>query len=329
MGFGVAARSFTYSRFSGRFGTPLVGAAAALIVGIAGQAGAVGSRFVPLMTVGVGALLLLALGRWLARSGILTAPLLRAEGVNLEAKPPGVDPSLWICAHLDSKSQPIPTLARSAGIMIAGFGFLMTLVVALLAAAGAQLHPFFWQFAAAMTLIGAVPVVLSVVGASSPGALDNASGVATVMEAARLLGSRAGVGVLLTDAEELGLAGARAWAKTRNHRTVLNCDGVDDDGEIEVMYTGPRPAELLDAVVRASASTSVRHNAGRLLPGVLTDSVAFADAGMRSVTFSRGTFRSLARVHTKRDDLKHLKGAGIAGTAALIVATVRELGDKH
>jgi hypothetical protein len=54
--------------------------------------------------------------------------------------------------------------------------------------------------------------------------------------------------------------------------------------------------------------------------------MAFADGGLISVTFSRGTWRSLARVHTRRDDLAHLRGAGIAETATLIAATVREMG---
>ena len=59
------------------------------------------------------------------------------------------------------------------------------------------------------------------------------------------------------------------------------------------------------------------------------DSVAFSDAGMDAVTFSRGTFRSLARVHTRRDDTAHLAGTGIAETATLIAATARAIGDRR
>jgi len=263
-----------------------------------------------------------------ARRGVLTTPLLRSRGVNVEATR-GDRPTLWLSAHLDSKSQPIPTMIRSAAFLIEGFGFVLALVLAIAAAATASPHAFFWQFAAAVTLIGAVPVVLSIVGSTSPGALDNASGVVTVIEAARQLGPRAGLGILITDAEELGLAGARAWASDATRHIILNCDGVDDQGEVQVMFTGARPAGILDAVSRASATTGVRCLAGRLVPGVLTDSVAFTDGGSRSVTFSRGTLRSLARVHTKRDSLPRLRGTGIAETAALIAATIRELGDTR
>jgi Zn-dependent M28 family amino/carboxypeptidase len=167
------------------------------------------------------------------------------------------------------------------------------------------------------------------VGRRSPGALDNASGVVTVIAAARQLGAAAGIGVLLTDGEELGLAGARAWSISdgTGETYVLNCDGVDDNGRIEVMYSPGHhhPYRLLRAVEAAGSKTSIGFRAGRLIPAVLTDSAAFADAGMEAVTFSRGSWRSLARVHTTRDDLKHLDGAGIGETARLIAESARQL----
>ena len=132
---------------------------------------------------------------------------------------------------------------------------------------------------------------------------------------------------LITDAEELGLAGARAWAaaRGRNAATVLNCDGVDDAGSIQVMFSGRRPDRVLESVIRASRTSGVAHHPRRLALGILTDSVALTDAGMAAVTFSRGSLRSLARVHSRRDDLAHLRGDGIGETAALLAATAREL----
>ena len=95
------------------------------------------------------------------------------------------------------------------------------------------------------------------------------------------------------------------------------------------MFSGRRPDELLGAVERAGRVTGVRHVTGRLTPGILTDSVAFSDAGHRSVTFARGTVRSLIRVHTSRDDLAHLRGTGIAETAELMAATVLEMRERR
>jgi hypothetical protein len=272
--------------------------------------------------LGIGAIALFIGARWLIERGVLAAPVMRERGVNLEATRPGDAPSVWLCAHVDSKSQPVPTLARSSGIVLEGIGYVWTLALATAAMFGVTLDRFHWEFAATVTLVGAIPVVLSMVGTRSPGALDNASGVATVIAAARRLAGKRGVGVLITDGEELGLAGARALARTRPREwTVLNCDGVDDIGGIQVMFTGRRPQKLLDGITKASRTTGIAHGAGRLIPGVLTDSVAFADAGMESVTFSRGSWSTLVRVHTRRDDLAHLRGTGIAETAALIAET--------
>jgi hypothetical protein len=333
MGYEVREIAFGFSGFPGRLATPLFGGLAAAIVGVAGKWGADGGRIGPMVVLGLGALALLVAGRWFTVRGVLAAPVMRERGVNLEATRPGARPSVWLSAHLDSKSQPVPTLARSSGIVLEGLGYLLTLGLAAASAAGVSLDRFYWEFAAMVTLLGAIPVVLSMVGERSPGALDNASGVATVIAAARQLANQPGIGIVLTDGEELGLAGARAWAGRAGgdkwNVTVLNCDGVDDVGGIQVMFSGKRPKPLLDAIALMSRSTGVAHGASRLIPGILTDSVAFADAGMQSVTFSRGSWTSLARIHTRRDDLAHLRGTGIAETATLMSATALEIGETR
>lgn len=330
LGFDVHERPFVFSAFPGRFATPLIGGAAAALVGVAGRAALAGSRLAPLLWLGVGLSVLLAAAWWLARRGVLAAPLLREPGVNLEASRRDAIPLVWLCAHLDSKSQPVPSLVRSAGIVVEGAGVLLALLLAAASALHVAVHPIHWVAAGLLTLVGALPVVLSTVGARSPGALDNASGVATVLAAAHQLGDVPGVGVLVTDAEELGLAGARAWAPGHEGEIVLNCDGIDDAGRIAVMWVGKRPAELLSAVDLASRSTGVACEAMRLIPGLLTDSVAFTGAGLHSVTFSRGSAASLLRVHGPADDLARLRGTGIAETATLLAATAREVvtGDR-
>lgn len=328
----MSEAAFEYSGFPGSYATPLFGAAGLLLVGVGGYEHFAASRFWPAIVLVAGSIVLALAGRWLAREGVLRAPLLAARGTNLVATRGAEAPRVWLCAHLDSKSQPIPTLVRSTAIVIEGIGVAVAIVLAGLAAAGLFTPPILWVLAGLVTLMGAIPVMLSVVTFNSPGALDNASGVATVVAAAAMLADRGDLGVLITDAEELGLAGARAWAaqsRSATTTTVLNCDGVDDQGRIAVMHTGRAPAELLAAVAHASLACGVSHEAMRMLPGVLTDSVAFADAGLASVTFSRGTWRSLARVHSRHDDLSHLRGTGIADTATLMAATVRALGERN
>jgi acetylornithine deacetylase/succinyl-diaminopimelate desuccinylase-like protein len=147
-----------------------------------------------------------------------------------------------------------------------------------------------------------------------------------MLAAARQCGEDPRIGVLITDGEELGLAGARAWAREHRgrHATVLNGDGVDDVGEVQAMYSGRPPAALLRVVEGAAREEGVRCHIARMVPGLLTDSVAFTAAGMTSVTFSRGTWGSLARVHSRRDDLTRLRGTGIAEVAALVARTARQ-----
>lgn len=326
IGFDVRELPFDYSAFPGRFATPLSGGAIALLVGAAGHAGAGGARYLPLALLAPGLVMLAAAMRWLTRRGVLRTPLLRARGMNLEARRGGATPRVWLCAHLDSKSQPVPSLVRMTGITTAVIGTLATLVLALLAAAGRPTGYEAWAAAAVVTLAGALPVLLSVVGQNSPGALDNASGVATVIDAARRLGARGAVGVLITDAEELGLAGAHAWSADHHGAVVvLNCDGVDDAGDNIVMHAGAKPSALVAAAERGARSLGMPITSRRMPPGLLTDSVAFAQAGHRSATFSRGSWGSLARVHSRRDDLSRLAGTGIAPVAALMAATVREI----
>jgi Iap family predicted aminopeptidase len=181
-----------------------------------------------------------------------------------------------------------------------------------------------WWAALGAVVLGAPPMIASLVGARSNGALDNASGVAAVLEAATLVRPDVAIGVLLTSAEELGLAGARAWARARTGppAVAINCDGVDDDaeGRITIMYTGHRPAELL-AVLQGALAIETRVR--RMPLGLLTDSVALADRGWHTVTISRGSFHSFRRVHSERDTLDNLTGSGI-GDVAILLARASE-----
>ena len=323
LGYDTREMPFGYSALPGRYGTPAVSALGMAVVAIAGHWGARGSTLFPLGVTIAGIIGLGLLGRWLARDGVMGAPWMRAEGVNLEATRPGQPVRVWLCAHLDSKSQPVPTLLRSAGIALQTLGSLATLGLAAAAAFGASAPFAVWVGAVMVTLAGAIPVVSSVVGPHSPGALDNASGVVAVLAAARRLTDVEGVGIVITDAEELGMAGAHAWAAARAGAVVLNCDGVDDRGTARVMHPAKRPRAILDAVrgVRASPAPDVR----RLPLGVLTDSVAIARRGGTSVTFSRGDWSSLARVHGANDSLERLRGTGIPGMAALMAEVARRL----
>ena len=324
-GFTVSRASFTYSRFPGRFGTPIGGAllgVAIIAAATLGQSGAGGAALVALF---VGGLAVAGLAYTMLGDGVLTLPIQRATSENLIATRGGAVPRVWLVAHLDSKSQPVPSLTRIAGVSLLLLSILLALLASLLQLMAAP-HRTMWWGALILAVVGAPPVIASVVGADSDGAVDNASGVAAVLAAATQVRPGTTFGVLLPSAEELGLAGARAWARSMTGDAIpgvaLNCDGVDDAGELTIMYAGERPTPLIDTLTRlAACPPRVR----RMPIGLLTDSVALAERGWTAVTVSRGSVATLRRVHRPSDSLANLRGTGIEDVATLLARAVEAL----
>lgn len=321
-GFDVTLEPFDYSQLPARYGTPVGGAIAWLTVAATSWLGATGRpAFFVALVCGVG---LAILGMWawhMLGDGVLALPWRRASAINLVATRGGAAPRVWLVAHLDSKSQPIPSLLRVAGVVVLATSLAVALAAVVLTLAGAPPRTLWWV-GATLAAIGAVPVLASVVGNRSDGALDNASGVAAVLEAAQ--SSNVPIGVLLPSAEELGLAGARAWARDRHGEPgiAINCDGVDDRGALTIMYSGTPSIEIIDAIKQtADEPVQVR----RMPLGLLLDSVALTDAGWRSVTVSRGSLASLRRVHTRDDSLQRLRGDGISRTARALARAAEAL----
>ena len=324
-GFDVTTETFGYSALPGRLGTPLGSALALATVLASAWMGAHGDAprmAAVVLVVGLACVALAA--RRMLGDGVLTMPAMRATAMNVVARRPASDaPRVWLVAHLDSKSQPVPSVLRVVGIVVLASGVAVALAAMVMTLDGVPPRTLWW-IAATLATGGAIPAMLSVVGNESDGAVDNASGVAAVLAAAQALSPDANVGVLLPSAEELGLAGARAWVRAwrAGAGIALNCDGVDDDGELTIMYTGRRPDSLVLAITNAAdRSPRVR----RMPLGLLTDSVAFADAGWQTVTVSHGSLATLRRVHTRRDSLAGLRGAKIDEVARLLARSAEEI----
>lgn len=323
-GFTVLAEPFEYSALPGRYGTP-AGGALALIVVLGSAWLALDRQSPDASSVALlSGLLLLGLSvTRLMGDTVVTLPWMRRTSENLSARRGTREPVVWLVAHLDSKSQPVSSALRVVGVTLLALGVTLALVAGVLQLAGSAPRTLWWV-AVGLSTLGALPVMASVVGNRSVGAVDNASGVAAVLAAAQTIDEAAAVGVLLPSAEELGMAGARAWVRTRGARGIaINCDGVDDHGELTIMYSRSRPDALIEALTRhAERGPRVR----RMPLGLLTDSVAFADAGWATVTVSRGSMRTLARVHSENDSLERLRGDGIDEVSALLARTATELG---
>lgn len=259
---------------------------------------------------------------WLSRRGVLGLGMMRARAANLVATR-GL-PNVWLVAHLDSKSQPVRMLVRVTGIIGSSAAMVLVAILALMSLAGTSLGSRTWLLVSIAGALMTLPVIASTVGNASPGAVDDASGVATVLRSAALLPRDTVVGVVLTSAEELGMAGAQAFAARRQGGIALNVDGVDDRGTVLCMVHkgGARARDAVGAAARSSGS-AVRF--GSTIPGVLTDGVALAQAGWSAVTMSRGTLATLSRIHGSGDDLRTLRGEGIEDMARLVAAATREI----
>ncbi|HMI48663.1 MAG TPA: M28 family peptidase [Gemmatimonadaceae bacterium] len=330
-GFECREIPFDYSQWPGRWGPPIAAAVQAVTILVVAH---MAVHHGPLSGLIVGALLFSALifvsadakRRWTARF-----PSMRATSANLEAT--RGNPKVWLVAHIDTKSQTVPMLLRIASSVVLAIVTAASFIVLMLSLVDVALPESVWHVLALVAVAGALPSMFCFVQNRSTGAVDNASGVVAVLLAVESASATRDLGVLITSGEELGLAGARAWAQDRTRADsaqreirVLNCDTVDDNGAWRCMYTGARPKGIAAAAETISSALGVRLRTVRLIPGILADSMAFADLGIEAVTLSRGTLSTLARIHTRRDNSNALSGSGAADAGVLLSALARELG---
>ncbi|HXN76859.1 MAG TPA: M28 family peptidase [Gemmatimonadaceae bacterium] len=330
-GFECRDLPFAYSQWPGRWGPPIAAAFQAATVIIVARTAMVVSAFAAIL---VGAALFTTLffvdadakRRWTRKF-----PFQRAHSVNLEAR--RGNPSVWLVAHLDSKSQTVPMLIRIASSIAVTFVTAIALVILGLSLLGLKVSDDIWPAIEVVVIVAVLPSLFCFVRNESNGAVDNASGTVAVLLVAHSASAPRELGVLITSGEELGLAGARAWAgehvrgdSAKSGPKVLNCDTVDDAGDWRCMYTGPRPKRIADAAETIARELGVRLPMGRLIPGILADGMAFADLGIEAVTLSRGTLSTLARIHTRRDNSNAMGGSGAAEASVLLSALAKELG---
>jgi hypothetical protein len=241
------------------------------------------------------------------------------QGVNLIAirpsgRPPATAresfrdrPTIWLTAHYDSKGQPISMAARLAGVVALVVGA-AGLVVALVPA---------------LVLLAAGVLVLSQNRATdrSPGAVDNASGLLAALAIVDRLPSSVSVGLILLDAEEFGLLGARALARDRpellRDAAVVNFDGLDDAGRpIAFLHRrGPVGEAVAEAV----------HAIGAPWWPVVVDGIALAGPAGECVTIMKGGWGTTRVVHTPRDTAGRLT---LAGALEVAEGVARALGAR-
>lgn len=325
-GLAVEVQGFRFSTWPGRFAVPVLGAvllcafAGAALLGLRDQAASAAAVLAATMLV-------LLPVPFLAGPAVMHLPFGRATGMNLLAVRPGATPRFLVVAHRDSKSQPVPLGLRIAAAAVVLFALPGALVAAVSGVVTVTL-------ALSAAGIAASAILLACgVGNASPGALDNATGLAALLELA--VREKAGdVAFLVTDAEELALAGGRAAARAWTHaEAVINLDGLDDEGPLRILVGRGRAAVLRAAPLQEALAAAARDRGQAVgthtVPaGLMVDHLPFAAAGAPALTVMRGHTTALATVHRRKDAVGRLTGAGSMQVAAVVTAALATLRER-
>ena len=171
---------------------------------------------------------------------------------------------------------------------------------------------------------------------AGPGAGDDGSGIATLLEVARAL--RAGsplrrpIDLLFTDAEECGLVGAHAYARpslAQDVEVVVNADARGTSGPTFLFETSPGNADLVGLYGRSVArpcATSAAYEVYKRMPND-TDLTVFKRIGLPGMNFA--FIGGLSRYHTSRDDLEHLDPGSVQHEGDQVLALTRALAEEE
>ncbi len=245
-------------------------------------------------------------------------------------------------AHLDSKSARLATFWPSLMILVA-FTIAIGLTLAAVLSAGRGSGALPAAMCVPLAVVAAAALLASPFnpsGNESPGAMDNASGLAVLLEAARTLPADVALAdaelvFLATGAEEIGLAGAMRWIQAhekeldRKRTVFVNVDSVGvGRGLIGLNAKGHVPGgRSMASVVKVAARASgVRTKILGALPGVGVDTIPIASRGFATVTIVGQVLGSASRrIHSPSDTIEHLNETGLVDAATVVGEIARTI----
>ena len=169
----------------------------------------------------------------------------------------------------------------------------------------------------------------------SPGAADDGSGVVTILESLRALGAgpplRNDLIVLITDAEELGLLGAKAFVREHpwmdDVALVISIEMRGGGGPSMMFETGAENGWAIDALRRANprpAANSIAFEIYKRMPNN-TDFTPFKEAGKQGLNFA-GVARANV-YHQVYDSPENLDEGTLQHHGVQVLAMLREFGN--
>jgi hypothetical protein len=266
------------------------------------------------------------------------------KSLNLIGEIRGVNPrgTIILSAHYDSKSQLMPVVVR-AGLYIVGFFTAILLGLALVVlgimslagadAFGSRAGFIISLFPAACLIL----LVLNFTGNRSAGALDDASGEAVILEAARVLAKEPlenyDVLVASFGCEEVGLCGAINYLLAHEEELkarptyMLNFDMPFSTGghlfvntafELPPRYT----SKHLNELARKAASDMGIEIKGLYMPvGAAADHMPWNKHGIDATGF----VSAAGFIHSSRDTVDKINSGGLQHTGEVTLAVVRSL----
>ena len=182
--------------------------------------------------------------------------------------------------------------------------------------------------------------------AAGPGAADDASGVATILETIRALKADAGAGTassseavghrkshpviaLFSDGEEAGLLGAKLFLRDAGWRSrvgmVINAEARGNQGPSYLFQTSAGNAKLVDLYARSvahPATSSLYGEIYKYLPND-TDLTPFLQAGFAGANFA--FIGNVADYHTRLDRQENLSPASLQSHGDNVLGLARGL----
>lgn len=162
--------------------------------------------------------------------------------------------------------------------------------------------------------------------AGDPGANDNTSGTAHVLELARALASDGldeGLCFAAFDAEEFGLIGSGELAedllsKGESPTYMVNLDVTGNGDNVELIGS----SELIRRALDIAAGIGIPAVASSLPPNTGSDHTSFANRGVDVLFFTSGSF---PEIHTAEDSVDRIQDEELARVGELAIAVISSL----
>jgi len=247
------------------------------------------------------------------------------------AKKENPSKTILFMAHHDSKGQPLTTKQRSVFFTIGAFGLLLMAICFSICGIFMLLFnniPFAIHIiglvGASVVIICCIPLLFNGLTESSPGTLDNASGIAALYVLAQHYKNNpldnTKIIFLITGAEELAMLGARVYLSKHSHELdkkstfIINFDMIGrKDCNVEIMekegLIAPKsPSEYLASIAKTAANNlNIKLDTFTLPIGGATDRGVFTKAGFQGIEFINK--KAAYETHSAKDCLDNFDSA--------------------